>query len=241
MQDFPRWLGLIVGVTLAAGSSAGLWFAEADDAATATAAKADSARAALHTAFDKNLSYCRQWLAAKDWKSLQQTAEGAGILAGMMGRYGDDDTWRAAARRLREGVQSLRSAAGDKQTERCQKSIEQLAADNKSLAKLPKTKPVAQRLTVSLRPMMALMDATHADAKAALAVGDLVEAKSMALVLSELGHVVSNQRAEAAWHSAGEALARAAVEAAEQTDAKAIRQKLRGVYEKCEACHNRQR
>jgi cytochrome c556 len=38
-------------------------------------------------------------------------------------------------------------------------------------------------------------------------------------------------------------MASAAAEAADerQTDAKAVRQQLRGVYERCEACHERHR
>ena len=90
---------------------------------------------------------------------------------------------------------------------------------------------------------MHLMEATHAEAKAALALGDVAEAKSMAVVLSELGRVVSNQRADARWRASGESLVRAAFEAADerQSDAKTIRQQLRGVYEKCAACHKQQR
>lgn len=228
-------------------AAANRWPAEADDAA-ASAARADRARAALHVAVEKNLAYCREWLEAKDWKSLVQSADGVGILAGVLAAKGDDDKWRTGVSGLSAQVEALRAAADGKEADKCKELIEQLAAGNKELAGLTvkarlATAKSSEKPIASLRPLMTLLDGTHADAKAALAVGDLAEAKSMAIVLSELGRVVSNQRADAAWRSAAEAMVNASLEAADekQTDAKAVRQQLRVVYEKCEACHNRQR
>ena len=199
-------------------------------------------------AVEKNLSVCRDWLAASDWKSLRQTADGLVILAQVLKLQGDDEAWRRAADGMANNVRALQSAAAGKQPERCQELIGSIGGQNKAWAKLtPKSKakadgPKPDKLA-SLRPLMHLMEATHAEAKAALALGDVAEAKSMAVVLSELGRVVSNQRADARWRASGESLVRAAFDAADerQSDAKTIRQQLRGVYEKCDACHTRQR
>jgi hypothetical protein len=223
------------------------WHTVADEAATSEPKPART-HAALHIAVEKNLSVCRDWLAAKDWKSLRQTADGLVILAQVLGLQGDDEAWHRAADGVANNVRALQSAADEKQPERCQELIGSIGAQNRAWAKLaPKSKPKAggpklEKLP-SLRPLMHLMEATHAEAKAAVAVGDLTEAKSMAVVLSELGRVVSNQRADARWRASGESLVRAAFEAADerQSDAKAIRQQLRGVYEKCAACHKQQR
>src|SRR5207247_517718 len=66
---------------IAAGLAAAIWCAVADDRPASAVAKPNRIQTALHLAVDKNLAYCREWLAAKDFKSLRQTADGIGILA----------------------------------------------------------------------------------------------------------------------------------------------------------------
>jgi hypothetical protein len=242
--QFRLYGPITIGLALAAGLSSCAWFGAADAAAPAEAQKSPRTRVALHAAVDKNLGYCRDWLAEKDWKSLRQTADGVSILVQVLAPKGDDEAWRRAVRGFLADVENLQSASDEKQGDKCRELIAGLEAQNKSLAKLePKSAAKSGKLSITLRSLMALMDATHADAKTSVAVGELDAAKNMAVVLSELGRVVSNQRADAAWHSSAEALVSASAAAADerQTDAKAIRQQLRGVYEKCEACHERHR
>ncbi len=239
------WVAALAIVTVAA---VGRWSADADDAARSSAAKADRSRAALHAAVEKNLGYCRDWLAAKDWKSLRQSADGVGILVAVLARQGDGDKWRSGVEDLSASVETLCSAADAKEPQKSKELIERLSASNKELAGLAvKTRPATARSAAkpieSLRPLMTLLDGTHADAKAALALGEVAEAKSMAVVLSELGRVVSNQRGDAAWRAAAEAMIRAAPRRPTKSrpTPKRSASSWRGVYEKCEACHNRQR
>jgi len=224
--------------------------AKISDKVAQSATQRDRTRAALHAAMEKNVSYCRDWLAAGDWKSLRQTAEGLGIVVAVLAAQGDGDDWRKAMRGMTADVDALRSAAEDEDAKRSKQLLDRLEGAGKEAAKLTpkpakKTAPDKRKPPAvdSLRPLMALMDGTHADAKAAVAVGDVDEAKNMALVLSELGRVVSNHRGEAAWRAAADALVRAPAETGNDpaSDAKTIRQQLRGVYQRCEACHEKQR
>jgi hypothetical protein len=237
---------VLAGFAVVIAALCSLWRAVADDASAPSGAKPDLARAALHAAVEKNLGYCRDWLAAKDWKSLRQSAEGVGVLVSVLAGQGDDP-WRASVAGMAAKVPALRKAADQEDAEMCRKLLNQLAAANKELAavKLTTGRPGKKALEKpeALRPVMLVLDGTYSDAKVALAAGDADEAKSMARVLSELGRMVSNHRTDAAWRSAAGAMARAAAELADakETDAKAIRQHLRGVYEKCQACHDGQR
>jgi cytochrome c556 len=95
-----------------------------------------------------------------------------------------------------------------------------------------------------LRPLMLIMDGIHADAKKAMLVGRVDDAKKQAIVLAELGQLVSHSRQASssqadAWKKlSGEFVESAqAVAASPATDAAAVRQLLKNVSQRCEACH----
>lgn len=200
---------------------------------------------ALHTAVSGNLDYCDDWLAGKDFKTLAVTAEGIQLLADALGRFGDGPQWKAAGDELREGARLLQQAAKAQDAAKCKAALAVLRERGARFVKLkPSGKPAkGARPSASLRSMMSLLDGTYADAKASLAFGEAEAAKSTAIVLAELGRVVSNYRGDERWSKMSREMIAAALETAEMKsdDPQAVRAQLRGVYQRCEACHNRQR
>jgi cytochrome c556 len=87
------------------------------------------------------------------------------------------------------------------------------------------------------------MDAVQGSAKVAVLTGNVEAAKKQARVLSELGKLVSNSRNADGWSSLAGEFVSAATAAADSTesDAKVVRQQLRTVAERCEACHEKSR
>jgi hypothetical protein len=88
-----------------------------------------------------------------------------------------------------------------------------------------------------------LMDATLADAKVSLITGQVEVAKNESRVIAELGKLLSNLRTTPEWTSlAGDFCAAAnAAASSTETDAKTVRQLIRGVAERCETCHEKSR
>jgi hypothetical protein len=86
---------------------------------------------------------------------------------------------------------------------------------------------------------MLAMDGVQADAKVALLTGNVVAAKKQAAVLAELSRLVSNSRNTEPWTSLAGDFAKACATAASSpaSDAPSVRQHLRGIAERCEACH----
>ena len=91
---------------------------------------------------------------------------------------------------------------------------------------------------------MLLMDGIRGDAKIDLLSGNVEDAKKGAYVLSELGRVVSNSGSGGSssrerWPELSAAFIEASLAAARSpaTDAAAIRQLMRNVSQRCDACH----
>jgi hypothetical protein len=231
---------IMTGVLFAAGVLTAL--SAGDDAPAKKPADPARTRAALHRAVDKNLAYGREWLEGKDFESLGQTAEGLIVLAQLLARHGEDKAWQAATAELQQAAKSLKAAAEKEEEAACRDALALVGKRNKELAGVAATgKPAApRRPDVVLPSVMALLDGTYADAKAALAASKVDEAKDIALVLAELGGAVATFHDDAKWRELAGGLSDAARAAADSSsrDAKAVRDELRGVYQRCEACHN---
>ena len=205
--------------------------------------RAEQTRIALHAAVEGNLAYCRQWLDEKDYKSLGQTASGIAILADVLRGQGDAKAWQAATGQLRDAAAKLTAEAGRENADACKAAIDGIDRENQSAKKLDEIgRPVKpSRAAGNLRAMMALLEGTYADAKAALAFGEVEKARQTAYVLAELGRRVAGYQSDTRWAADAGAMSAAAVAVAlgESADAKMVREQLRGVYLKCEACHDR--
>jgi hypothetical protein len=203
---------------------------------------AKTARTALVKSFRTNVEYSREWLEAKDYRSLKQSADSLVILSEAIGRYAPapaDGKMDA----LRRATGDLGQAATDSKTEEAEAALakigEQLTAiESEAVADAPA--PV-RKTSAGFTPLMHLIDGTFTDARMALAVGDSETAKSNAAVLTELGQYLAVDRNGAQWREQAGDLVKAASEIAvsKTNDPKALREDFHLLYANCEACHHR--
>jgi hypothetical protein len=210
-----------------------------DSPSPAAAAKT---REALALAFRTNLSYCQEWLAAKDFKSLSQSVAALTILSEAIGRRtAESGSEQLSA--LRSAINELAAAAKAEDAGRARRATEALPAAIEGVAKAPTAEaPAAVKKTSGgFTPLMHLIDGTFSDAKTALATGDVANAKTYAVVLAELAQVLALDRAGQQWHQQSADLVSAANELArsQAEDTKQLREQLHHLYVNCEACHQR--
>lgn len=196
--------------------------------------------AAYRAVLERNLVHAREWLEQRDPKSLAQSAATLQFLAELYANLGDDPAWRAATRELVGGVQELVRSAGTGDLPRCSAALERV---EKALAASRGVQPQGARVSLAsapaLRRLMLVLDAVQADAKLAVLTGQVAAAKNQAVVLSELGRLVSNARQDAAFtaHSRAFVQAAEALAQASESDQARARQLLRGLSQRCDACH----
>jgi hypothetical protein len=233
-----------IGILLAIGSwTALVRWSQADPTGSA---KADfpTPRAASITAFRTNLDYCHPWLAAKDYKSLNQSVGMLSILAGAIGRH-TAEAGQSQVEALQKAIADLTAAAKAEDNLKAEKAIDSLPAlitaiENTPLADKPKA---VGKTTAGFTPLMFTIDGTFVDAKLALETGDAAAAKSDAVVLAELGQWLAADRGGDQWHTqAGDLVTAAQAAAASETnDPKTLRAVFHNIYTRCEACHHRGR
>jgi hypothetical protein len=215
-------------------SGAGLLAAEAVDPVTV----------ALHGTLAKNVGHANEWLDANDYKSLAQSAGGLKMLAGLLRARSDDAAWQKAAGKVVATAEDLQTAAGSEDAAKCRTALGELSsAAAAASAVTPTGKPQELPNFGGIRPLMLLMDSIYADAKIFVIAGNTPGAKRQAYVLSELGRVVSNSQSTAKgrerWPELSSGFVEACLTAARSPseDAQAVRQLLRGISQRCEACH----
>ena len=195
---------------------------------------------ALQASLAKNIGHARDWLDQADFKSLNQSAGGLQLLTALLNARSDDAAWQAALGKVEAAVAEVQMAAKSEDAARCRAALESL---EKSATEVGTLKPTGQPLSPprspAIRPLMLVMDGIYADAKIALLSGNVATAKKQAFVLSELGALVSNSRQTDEWRKFAAEFTQAATSAASssETDPQAVRQLLRGISQRCEACH----
>jgi hypothetical protein len=214
--------------------------------AARAAESSDAVVAALQASIAKNIVHAREWLDAGDYKSLAQSAGGLQFLVELLRTKSDDSLWQETVGNVLSAAKEVQSAAGSGDAAKCLKALELL---EQAVALAAKGKPGGQpqplpRPMGSVRPVMLVMDAVRGDAKVALLSGDVQGAKKGAYVLSELGRVVSNSPSGNAknrerWPELAGGFVEAALATARSPaeDAATVRQLMRGVSQRCEACH----
>jgi hypothetical protein len=222
------WLATILSlpIMLAAGSH--------------SSASVDSAPAMLCAAFDRQISHARGWLAARDFKSLAQSAAGLELFAAVLNTQSDDAAWQDASAPLIAAAKAVRSAAEAEDDAAAGSALANLGAANTALARLaPSGRPLPPA-KANLRSAMLLMDSVRGEAKIALITGNTENAKNQAYVLSELGRVVSNLRSGDRWASLSEEFTATSLAAARSpaADAAELRPLLKAVSQRCDACHD---
>jgi hypothetical protein len=195
---------------------------------------------ALQSALAKNAAHAREWLDQKDFKSLAQSAGSLQLLADLLKSRSDDAAWQAATAQIAAAVGDVQSAARGEDAAKCVAALDAL---DKSIALVqassPGGKPLPAPRGPATRSLMLAMGGILGDAKIDLIKGDVAEAKSQALVLSEVGKLVSNSRSGEPWTTRAGAFTDAALAAANapETDPQKVRQLLRGISQRCDACH----
>jgi hypothetical protein len=209
------------------------------------AAGQSPATAAYTWVLQQNATHAREWLAAKDFKSLAQAAGNLKLLADRLRARSSDAGWQAAAGQLAQASSTLQTAAQTSDAAAANSALDELA---KAIAALPGAPAGAASPAAApagnLRALMLLMDAIRGDAKVALLTGQPAAAKQAGLVLADLGQSVAAARPASgltaeqwnelagAYVAAAEALARAPA-----NDATAIRPVFKAVAERCDGCH----
>lgn len=129
---------------------------------------AKTVRAALVKSFRTNVEYSREWLAAKDYRSLKQSADSLVILGEAIGRYAPaaaDGKMDA----LRRTTSDLGQVATDSKSDEAEAALvkigEQLTTIEAEAVVDPPT-PV-QKTSAGFTPLMHLIDGTFTDAHGA--------------------------------------------------------------------------
>jgi len=188
----------------------------------------------------KNIGHARGWLDQADFKSLNQSAGGLQLLAALLKARSDDAAWQSACDKIEASVSEVQSAAKGEDKAKCQAALANLEKSAAAVASLkPSGQPQTQPRAPAIRPLMLVMDGIYADGKIALLSGNIEAAKKQAFVLAELGGLVSNSRTDERWLALAGEFTKAASTAAtsSETDPQAVRQLLRGISQRCEACH----
>ncbi len=234
---FKRFVSCIVLFTVL---GAPVVLLRADDAPQNKTSR-EQATAALLWSIDTNLEYCRQWNAGHDFKSLTRGTVGVGILAELIAAKQDDDSWKKSAESLSTAVRALDSAAKKRDAAAVTMSLQSVRDAATAFKKLPaggKAVPLT-KTRATFRNLMYLMEGTFADAKTSLAVSDGENAKKSAIVLSELGQIVSNEKMNPEWQqwSADFLTATSAAINAETSDTAKLKPLFHTISARCDTCH----
>lgn len=199
---------------------------------------------AVYVSLGRNLLHAREWLDQKDYKSLAQTTGNLQLLAELQKARSDDKLWQEALGNVLGAASAVQAAAKLEDDAKCKAALD--ATENAvavSIAIRPSGKPQAIAKAPALRPLMLSMDAIFADTKVSLIGGNAEAAKKQARVVAELGKLLANLRSTPEWSSLVGDFFAAAMMAADSTDndPKLVRQHLRGISERCDACHEKSR
>lgn len=199
---------------------------------------------ALQAALARNIDHAREWRDQKDFKSVAQSAGGLQLLADLLKARGDGAAWQGALDHVHAAAGAVQTAARDEDAAKCKTAMESLQKAAQTAAAIkPTGKAQSISKTPPIRSLMLTLDALQGDAKVAVLTGDAAAAKKQAYVLAELGKLLSGARNTEQWSSLAGDFVSAATAAATSTDSdpKVVRQSLRVVAEKCEACHEKNR
>jgi hypothetical protein len=196
---------------------------------------------AIRAAFQTNLKITRDWLDQKDFLSTADSAQSLLALTQLWTYQSDQPAWRDQAAALREGFTRLVAAARAKDMAGCQTAMQQCEALLDEMAKSPSSASRASEKSFKpaapLRHWMLLMEGAYADAKTAKSVPEL---ENLAYLVAEGANASQYLRPDAAWRKRAVEVRETALAVAKQAHDEGLgpaRQALKGVFQRCEACH----
>ncbi len=230
----PRWTPLMFAVGLAGGLLL-------PEGACSSSASAEPA-AAVHAVIESQLKLVRQWLDDKDFDSATEAARGLLTLAQLYGHQGTDADWnkrsallQKACARLADAVQRNSAAESAKAAAECARLLDDMRDHPPVSARRENSKPFG-----SAKTWMALMEGARVDAKRAETAKEL---ELLTLAVAEEARIVALLRSDARWRRSSDEVRDAALKAsrlARDNDRAAARKALKEMYQRCEACHQRE-
>lgn len=201
------------------------------------------APAALHWALQAQVKAVRDWLAEKDYGSAAQTTRGLTTLAHLYGQRFADPAWKKRCDGLVEASNRLAAAAGKKSAPECQTAVEECG---KLLDELGKNQPKEAGKTAvkgykpqgTLKTWMTLLDGAYVDAKSSANAQELEQRSE---VIAAQANALAYLRGDAAWRKYSLAVRDTALQVAEQAKANQFddaKKSLKGIFQRCEACHD---
>jgi len=196
---------------------------------------------ALHAVLESNLKLVRGWVNDGDFASAEQAVQGLAALAWLHSFQGSDAAWRQKTAALRDGCATLSAAVQRKDAAACDRAMRACSSLLAELAKLrpavPKDAVKDFRPSAATKTWMLLMEGAYVDGKTATSPEEL---QRQALGIAEVANVVSYLRTAPSWRKmAGDVRGAAllAAETAGKKDMDAARKAFKGIYTRCEACH----
>lgn len=210
-------------------------------AQTRAAEMPDPVLPALRAALETNVEHACEWLEGKDYKSLEKSAGGLELLTELLRARSDDSAWQSAYGAVLAHVRGLQSTARSENADACSAALDQLStavayAKEMTPSGQPQSLPKAAG---GMRGVMMILEGLQGEAKIALVTGQPAKAKNSAYVLSELGRVISNSRADPQWTSQSTAFIDASLAAARSPaeDSPTLKPLFHAISQRCEVCH----
>lgn len=191
---------------------------------------------AVHAGLAAQLRQVGDWLAEKDFASVAQAAQGLEVF-GVLAGYHGDQAWQADSSALATLARQLSAAARQKDADMCKELIE---AGDRRLHSMGKTIPDAKApagvpRVASTKVWMLLADGTYVDAKSARSPAQL---EQLAYLLAEEANAMAHLRP--GWEKLAYSVRDAALDVVRENQSGGLdagKKALKGVYQRCEACH----
>lgn len=207
--------------------------------------------AALVGAIEINHGFAATALAEGDFATFEQTLRGMQLVVDALSRHSDELTWTTACRQFQDQIARARQATKARDRELGAAALETMRASQAKWVEIfPDHPPIFRsgKPVLGLGPMMVLIDATLADAKTALAVGNEAKYDTSIRALAALGPLLEQYRRDPRggdddWTKMSREMSTAALGSTFEVAAgvKARKSLLRQVGQSCENCHQQTR
>jgi hypothetical protein len=199
---------------------------------------------AFHAAVKSNLKTVRNWIDEKDYTSAAEATRGLALAVQLYSYQSGAPEWRKQIAAFQEANNRLGDAVRRKSKPDCDKLLTEGERLLDDLAKGPPAgSPPARDFKAfgANKTWMLLMEGTYIDAKRAETKEELAQ---FAQAIAEESNALSLQRGEGQWRKQSIEVRDAALRAAKvaaDSDLAAAKKALKEIYQRCEACHQREK
>jgi len=197
----------------------------------------------VHSAVQSNLNLVRHWLDEKDFQSAHEAIRGLAMVVELYSYQSAEPEWRKKLSGFQAACAQLAVAIGRKSAPDSEKALAECSRQLEVIGKAPPTgaKVVAMNFKPfgSVKTWMLLMEGAYVDAKRA-ETGK--EFDQLAQAIAEEANVARYLRSDAKWRTSADEVRDTALKAAklaEGNDLPAAKKMLKQMYQRCEACHQR--